>query len=55
VGLNAIAQFTYTLNNKMPQGLGTGGLYTNNFDSPLEVKNGQIAYNTSLDWECKLI
>lgn len=55
IGLNAITQWTFLQQNSMPQGLGTGGLYTNNFDSPLEVKNGQIAYNTSLDWECKLI
>lgn len=55
IGLNAITQWTYLQQNLMPQGLGTGGLYTNNFDSPLEVKNGQIAYNTSLDWECELI
>jgi len=55
IGLNAITQWTFLQQNSMPQGLGTGGLYTNNFDSPLEVKNGQITYNTSLDWECKLI
>jgi O-succinylbenzoate synthase len=53
VGLNAIAQFTYTLNNKMPQGLGTGGLYTNNFDCPLEIKKGQLVYNTELNWDFK--
>ena len=35
IGLNAIAQWTYTLNNKLPQGLGTGGLFTNNFNAPL--------------------
>jgi o-succinylbenzoate synthase len=44
VGLNAIAQWTYLQNNSMPQGLGTGALYTNNFDCPLEVKNGQLHY-----------
>ena len=44
VGLNAIAQWTYLHNNPMPQGLGTGALYTNNFDCPLEVKNGQLHY-----------
>ena len=54
VGLNAIAQFTYTLNNKMPQGLGTGGLYTNNFDCPLEIKNGQLVYNLGVNWDFKL-
>ncbi len=51
VGLNAIAQFTYTLGNQMPQGLGTGGLYTNNINAPLEIKNGQLWCNTSIDWD----
>ena len=54
VGLNAIAQWTFTLGNPMPQGLGTGGLYTNNFDCPLEVKNGQLTYNKELDWNVSL-
>ena len=44
VGLNAIAQWTYLQNSSMPQGLGTGALYTNNFECPLEVKNGQLHY-----------
>ena len=51
IGLNAIAQWTFLQNNPMPQGLGTGGLYTNNFDCPLEVKNGQLIYNPDLDWK----
>ena len=50
IGLNAIAQWTYTLGNKMPQGLGTGGLFTNNFDCPLEVKNGYLSYNNLKKW-----
>ena len=50
VGLNAIAQFTYTLNSNLPQGLGTGSLFTNNIQSPLEVKKGTLQYNTSLNW-----
>jgi L-alanine-DL-glutamate epimerase-like enolase superfamily enzyme len=50
IGLNAIAQFTFMQNNLMPQGLGTGGLYTNNFDSPLEVKNGKLHYNNEIKW-----
>ncbi len=54
VGLNAIAQFTYELNNKMPQGLGTGGLYTNNFDSPLEVKDGKLWYEPQKNWKFNL-
>ncbi len=54
VGLNAIAQWTYTLNNTMPQGLGTGGLFTNNINSPLEVKNGALHYNKKLNWNFKI-
>ncbi len=45
IGLNAIAQWTYTLNNKMPQGLGTGQLYTNNFNSPLEISKGKLFFD----------
>lgn len=47
IGLNAIAQWTFTLQNPMAQGLGTGGLYTNNFPSSLEVKNGHLWFNPS--------
>ena len=38
VGLNAIAQYTYTKAPKMPQGLGTGGVFSNNFPSSLTLK-----------------
>jgi len=55
VGLNAIAQWTYTLQNPMPQGLGTGGLFTNNFDSPLLVKNGTLQYDNELNWNVSKI
>ena len=51
VGLNAIAQFTFLQNNLMPQGLGTGSLYTNNFDCPLQVSQGQLWYRNDLDWK----
>lgn len=54
IGLNAIAQFTFTLNNKLPQGLGTGSLFTNNFESPLEVKNGALHYNNLIYWNFNL-
>jgi o-succinylbenzoate synthase len=54
VGLNAIAQFTHILKNPLPQGLGTGSLFTNNFDSPLEVSNGSLGYNRKKDWEFNL-
>jgi o-succinylbenzoate synthase len=44
LGLNAIAQFTATLNVEIPQGLGTGGLYVNNLDSPLHIECGKLKY-----------
>lgn len=50
IGLNAIAQWTYTLNNKMPQGLGTGSLFTNNFLSPLHLKKATLRYEPKQQW-----
>ncbi|QHI35841.1 L-Ala-D/L-Glu epimerase [Kordia antarctica] len=55
IGLNAIAQWTYTLHNKLPQGLGTGSLYTNNFDSPLTIQNGALHYEISTSWKVPYI
>ena len=54
VGLNAIAQYTYTKHNLQPQGLGTGSLFTNNIESPLEVKKGALFYNTKNSWNFNL-
>jgi len=42
IGLNAIAQYTYTKNNALPQGLGTGQLYTNNIPSLLTIEKGEL-------------
>ncbi len=50
VGLNAITQWTYTLESEMPQGLGTGKLYRNNIESPLYIKGDQIAYDPQIQW-----
>ena len=55
IGLNAIAQYTYSLQNKLPQGLGTGSLFTNNFDSPLVVKQGYLGYDVSLKWKLRAL
>lgn len=44
LGLNAIAQYTFTKNNPMPQGLGTGSLFTNNFESDLELKGDRLFF-----------
>jgi o-succinylbenzoate synthase len=51
IGLNAIAQWTFLKQNLMPQGLGTGGLYTNNFDCPLTVADGKLWYNDKTEWQ----
>ena len=45
IGLNAIAQYTATFNNPLPQGLGTGSLYTTNIPSPLFIENGMLFYD----------
>lgn len=50
IGLNAICQLTASYPVAIPQGLGTGALYDNNIESPLEVVKGEIRYNPSLTW-----
>ena len=54
IGLNAIAQYTFKKQSSLPQGLGTGALFTNNFDSPLQVKNGTLRYNNNVNWKFNL-
>lgn len=51
IGLNAITQFTAGYPISMPQGLGTGQLYENNFTSPLSVKAGYIHYDQDIKWQ----
>ena len=55
IGLNAIAQYTFTKNSKLHQGLGTGSLFNNNIASPLAVANGNLTYNTHLEWDLNLL
>lgn len=48
VGLNAIAHFAakmYGPNVQMPQGLGTGQLFTDNIPMPIEVRGEKLFYN----------
>ena len=45
IGLNAIAQYTYTKNSPMPQGLGTGGLFTNNFETSLYLEGENLWFS----------
>lgn len=51
IGLNAIAQLTSTYQPSIAQGLGTGKLYYNNLESPLEVAAGEIHYRVDHSWE----
>ncbi len=51
IGLNAISQFTFLQHNLLPQGLGTGALYDNNFKSPLFVKDGRLWYQKKINWD----
>jgi len=53
IGLNAIAQWTYTLENKLPQGLGTGQIYSNNFQCPLNIKKDKLFFNSKEKWDLK--
>ena len=43
IGLNAIAQYTFTKNPKIPQGLGTGGLFINNFETKLQLSGDLLS------------
>ncbi len=51
IGLNAIAQWTATLGNPLPQGLGTGSVFTNNFEGPLVVEQGKLFHRPEKPWE----
>jgi o-succinylbenzoate synthase len=54
IGLNAICQFTGNYDNTIHQGLGTGAIYQNNFDSPLYVQDGQIFITPSWPWDVQI-
>jgi L-alanine-DL-glutamate epimerase-like enolase superfamily enzyme len=55
IGLNAIAQWTFTLNNDMYQGLGTGQLFENNIPSPLAIREGSLYYDADKYWDVSTI
>ncbi|MBW3546214.1 MAG: o-succinylbenzoate synthase [Bacteroidetes bacterium] len=55
IGLNAIAQYTATHQPVLPQGLGTGQLYTNNMPSPLQVDKGVLCYQPQQAWDLSLL
>lgn len=47
VGLSAIAQWTAYIGAKGPQGLGTGGVFTDNFDTPVYLEGDKLGFNAS--------
>lgn len=49
IGLNAIAQWTATLMPTLPQGLGTGMLFTDNIDYPLHIEGDCLWYHPEED------
>lgn len=49
VGLAAIAEWVAAKHPEIPQGLGTGQLYDNNFASPLYMEAGSLRYNPAHD------
>ncbi|HRJ28999.1 MAG TPA: o-succinylbenzoate synthase [Cyclobacteriaceae bacterium] len=51
IGLNAICQFTANYETALPQGLGTGQIYEDNFPSPLTVSDGTICYDQKKIWD----
>lgn len=55
IGLNAIAQYTAQFKPSLPQGLGTGQLYHNNFSSPLHIDHGSLFYNPTEQWDLKAL
>lgn len=46
IGLNAIAQWCATQNNQLPQGLGTGKLFTSNWNLPLQIHGDKLWFDT---------
>lgn len=50
IGLNALAQWVATLQVRIPQGLGTGALYSNNIVSPLEQRQDYLWSNPEKQW-----
>ena len=59
IGLNSISQWCATLNNSLPQGLGTGTLYTNNIPIPLEIRGDQLWFDLKSEkvkqWDSELV
>ena len=55
IGLTAIAQWCAALNNPLPQGLGTGMLFTDNWPMPLEIRGDQLWFIPEQEEVCQKI
>lgn len=51
IGLNAVSQFAANYSLIIPQGLGTGAIYTDNIPSPLKVEAGKLFYDVTAAWD----
>lgn len=51
IGLNIIAQWTYTLGVNLAQGLSTGSLYVTNLPSPLFLAGERLYFDTDRKWD----
>ena len=51
IGLNALAQHSAALPGHRVEGLGTGGLYKNNFQSSLELQHNKLFYREEKTWD----
>ncbi len=51
LGLNAICQWISAAGGSRTHGLGTGGLFTNNFPSPLHLLGSQLVYAANSQWK----
>ena len=58
IGLSAICQWTAALSDKpgskRVHGLGTGGLFMNNFPSPIRLVGSRLIYDRELAWNLPL-
>lgn len=55
IGLNSIAQWCATFDNPLPQGLGTGMLYTNNIPLPLTIQQDELRFDPQGTFPSKTI
>lgn len=55
IGLDAIARWGFCHGISIPQGLGTGRLYSNNFPSPLELRDDRLFYNPAKGWNIPVL